>query len=127
MLAKCKLDKSETIWPCEFETCPYFGQCDSEWKAELYRQPTNADRIRAMSDEELADFLCSVAYAGDTPWSDLVARKFCDNCPTVEGTVQETGKTMVFYECDFSDGKCPHGSDVVWWLRQPAPPAEVDL
>lgn len=26
---------------------------------------------------------------------------------------------MDLHECDFTDGKCPHGSDIVWWLQQP--------
>ena len=81
---------------------------------------TNADRIRAMTDEELAELLSQTAYAGETPWCEPFNRKFCDNCPTVEGTIKETGKTMDFNECDFADGKCPHGSDIVWWLGQPA-------
>lgn len=84
-----------------------------------HNKQTNADRIRAMSDEELADFLCSIAYARNTPWSELFATKFCRRCPTVEGTIKETGETLDFNECDFVDGKCPHGSDTVWWLRQP--------
>ena len=83
-------------------------------------EKTNADSIRAMSDEELAELLSQTAYAGATPWCEPFARKFCDRCPTVEGTIKETGQTMDFNECDFADGKCPHGSDVVWWLQQPA-------
>ena len=85
-----------------------------------FRHKTNGDRIRAMSDEELADFLIQVAYAGADPWGIPFERKFCDNCPTVECTIQETGQTMDFHECDFADGKCPHGTDVIWWLKQPA-------
>lgn len=81
---------------------------------------TNADRIRAMSDDELANFLLNVAYAGSDPWAIPFARKFCDNCPTVEGTDPVTEFTMDFHECEFSDGKCPHGTDIVWWLQQPA-------
>lgn len=81
---------------------------------------TNADRIRAMTDEELADFLCGIAYAGNMPWCEPFLTRFCKSCPTVEGTIKETGQTMDFHECDFADGKCPHGSDIVWWLQQPA-------
>lgn len=81
--------------------------------------PTNAERIRAMSDEELADFLCSIAYTGNTPWSEPFARKFCDNCPDPEYTLDD-GRKMNLHECDFVDGKCPHRSDCVWWLQQSA-------
>jgi hypothetical protein len=79
---------------------------------------TNADRIRAMSDEELANFLLNVAYAGSDPWAVPFERKFCDNCQTVECMIPETGQTMDCHECDFVDGKCPHGTDIVWWLQQ---------
>ena len=82
-------------------------------------QMTNADRINAMSIEEKADFLSEIAYGRETPWSEPFARKLCDNCPTVHGTY-ESGVEDDFHECDFVDGKCPHGSDIVWWLQQPA-------
>lgn len=37
------------------------GGCVAAHKCrECYSPPTNADRIRAMSDEELAEFLCGV-------------------------------------------------------------------
>lgn len=84
------------------------------------KKHTNGDRIRGMDDETLANFLAGIAYSMDGPWAEPFCRKFCDNCPTVEGTIQETGETMDFYECDFADGECPHGSDIAWWLQQPA-------
>lgn len=84
-----------------------------------FRHKTNADKIRAMTNEELSDFLCGIAYAGAEKWSAPFMREFCDKCPTVEGVVSETGQKMKFYECDFKDGKCPHGSDILWWLQQP--------
>ena len=34
------------------------------WKCNYIPVPTNADRIRAMSDEELAEFLFLVGYHG---------------------------------------------------------------
>ena len=88
---------------------------------DKYTHPpiTNADRIRAMTDEELAEFLSSIAYGRETPWSEPFARRLCDSCPTVHVTY-ESGIEDDFHECDFVDGKCPHGSDIVWWLQQPA-------
>lgn len=80
---------------------------------------TNGDRIRAMSDEELAEMLYQLHYGKDEPWSSPFARKFCDSCPKPEYTLED-GRKMNLSECDFADGECPHGSDVVWWLRQPA-------
>lgn len=104
---KCRKDSPEegyvdwcVMGPCSYET------------------PSNGDRIRAMSDEELAAWICGVAYGRETLWSEPFEKKFCDNCPTVHGTF-ESGKEGDFHECDFVDGECPHGSDILWWLKQP--------
>lgn len=115
--------RAESIgWKCE--KCHGFIDMKDNFHPHIERPflppMTNADKIRAMNDEELAAFMCSLAYARNTPWSDPFCRTFCDNCPTVEGKIEETGQTMEFNECDFVDGKCPHGDDVIWWLRQPA-------
>lgn len=84
------------------------------------RKPmTNADRIRAISYEELAEFLSSIAYGRETPWSEPFDEKFCKSCPTTTCTVEGYHHPMDLHECDFTDGKCPHGSDIVWWLQQP--------
>ncbi len=93
----------------------------SRIKCPLYnaKPQTNADRIRAMSDEELADFLCSLAFARETPWSDPFVKQLCKSCPTVRAMIAETGEVMELNECNFVGGKCPHGDDVLWWLRQP--------
>lgn len=95
------------------ETCPLIN---------LNAKPkpmTNADRINAMTIEEKAEFLSSIAYGRETPWSEPFARRLCDSCPTVHGTY-ESGIEDDFHECDFVDGKCPHGSAIAWWLQQPA-------
>lgn len=81
---------------------------------------TNADRIRSMSDEELAEFLDQIAYARETPWSIPFQKKICNNCPTTTCIVEGYHHPMELNECDFADGECPHGSDIVWWLQQPA-------
>ena len=80
---------------------------------------TNAQKIRGMSDEELAEFLSSITYGRETPWNEPFARRLCDSCPTVHGTY-ESGIEDDFHECDFLDGECPHGGAIVWWLKQPA-------
>ena len=91
-------------------------------EAAIYRlthKRTNTDLIRGMTDEELAEFLSRITYGRETPWSKPFARRLCDSCPTVHGTY-ESGIEDDFHECDFVDGKCPHGSAIVWWLQQPA-------
>ena len=41
----------------------YNGKTIREWADLLTNQKTNADRIRAMKEEELADFLADLAYS----------------------------------------------------------------
>ena len=84
-----------------------------------YKAKSNADRIRSMSGEELAKFLSGIAYARNTPWCEPFAEKFCKSCPTTTCTIEGCSHPMELHECDFTDGKCPHGSDIVWWLQQP--------
>ena len=79
---------------------------------------TNADRIRAMSDQELAAFLGGVCYGRDEPWERAFKMCCCDPCPTVEAT-DEYGIRCHLHECDFADGVCPHGDSVLWWLVRP--------
>lgn len=68
---------------------------------ELFRSlapepQTNADRIRAMSDEELAEFISRIEIGDFGP--QVYGKTFCDMCK---------GQ----YECD----DCR-----LWWLQQPA-------
>lgn len=72
-----------------------------------------------MSDEELACFIKKLAYNREPPWGDLFQETFCKGCPAQEYTM-ENGQKMRLRECDFADGECPHGSDIAWWLQQPA-------
>ena len=81
---------------------------------------TNADRIRAMTDEELAKWIASIAFDREMPWCDQFTEKFCISCPTELYRIEETGQVLRLHECDFADGECPHGDDTVWWLQQPA-------
>ena len=93
--------------PDDDEYSPCFGcivkgdGSPSEWEAsENYKPMSNADRIRAMSDEELAAMLAAFCEASE--------------CRTACGAV-----------CPFYD-KCPHdglaGLGRAWevWLQQPA-------
>ena len=101
-----KLTAGVTV--CTAQDCPYRTE-----------PMTNADRIRAMSDEELAHFIEKLAYGRKTPWGNLFQETFCKSCPAHE-YITEHGQKMRLRECDFADGECPHGSDIAWWLQQPA-------
>ena len=96
--------------------CIFGDEC---FEPEEIKLKTNSDRIRSMSDEKLADFLSSIAFEGDMLWADSFIEKLCKSCPTTVGTI-DGYKSMDLHECDFEDGKCPHGSEVMWWLKQPA-------
>lgn len=64
---------------------------------------TNAARIRAMADRELAGFLHEVGVS-ELPWDKAFSKEFCDNCLI----------------CDDALGSidCPYGRPVDWWLEQ---------
>ena len=47
-MARCMVDAESH--------CKLYPRC---YGCNAFRNPTNADRIRSMSDEELAEFLCS--------------------------------------------------------------------
>lgn len=94
-----------------FARCPYKKQCsDSPEHTSFYEGTecdyfnqqvihaplTNADRIRSMSDEELAEFISRIEI-GDFG-QQVYGKTFCDMCK---------GQ----YECD----DCR-----LWWLQQPA-------
>lgn len=103
-----KCDKDDR--PCIFSM-----EC---YEPEETKRQTNADLLNAMTIEEKAEFLEQIAYGRKTPWSDQFVKEFCDNCPTVHCTF-ENGIADDLHECDFVDGKCPHGNEIVWWLKQP--------
>ena len=85
-------------WKCE--SCHGFIDMRGEFhqhKEEPFMPPmTNADRIRAMTDEELAEFISRIEIGDFGP--QVYGKTFCDMCK---------GQ----YECD----DCR-----LWWLQQPA-------
>lgn len=55
---KCLIENIEVNYPCS-TACNMYGDCMAAFlEARKQRVKTNADRIRTMSDEELANFLC---------------------------------------------------------------------
>lgn len=74
MLGKCKMTGKEKELPCSAAGCPLFGDCIVEYEKAVRKPQTNADRIRAMSDMELRDFLQSRVWLCET-------HKLCDGCP----------------------------------------------
>lgn len=92
-------------WAEEYPGRPFFGWCDEindspdldiERECRCFEPATNADRIRSMSDEELAEFISRIEIGDFGP--QVCGKTFCDMCK---------GQ----YECD----DCR-----LWWLQQPA-------
>lgn len=92
------------------------GRCHALGSCE-HKITTNADRIRAMSDEELAEFCEQLAYI-EPVWDRWFGKTFCDKCEPFVGEYE--GESMEFHECEASDGGCPHGNAALCWLREPA-------
>lgn len=91
------------------KNCPAYAKCTVTYRGsscaalrstyDIDSDPeliTNADRIRAMSDEELAEFISRIEIGDFGP--QVYGKTFCDMCK---------GQ----YECD----DCR-----LWWLQQPA-------
>lgn len=65
----CKNNGTQICSVC----CSYQGYPD-RWEA---KPKTNADRIRAMSDEELADWLCHIVSNETVNCSHCIAEEHC--------------------------------------------------
>ena len=105
---------------CNNKKCS-LGECDQPETCTAYvPTKTNADLIRAMSDEKLAHFIHEIAHLRETPWSIPFEEANCKSCSHVIGLVDGYYQETEFHECDFEDGKCPHGNDILWWLQQEA-------
>ena len=76
--------------------CAFKGKDMKKGNCKGYIPMSNADRIRAMSDEELAEFISRIEIGDFGP--QVYGKTFCDMCK---------GQ----YECD----DCR-----LWWLQQPA-------
>ena len=57
--SKCKRTDIKCCFTCkkDAEKCKVYHHCGSDCPKHEYRKITNADKIRSMSDEELAEFL----------------------------------------------------------------------
>ena len=59
---KCLTHDIEVNYPCS-PACPLYGDCIALFSREAKRRVrTNADRIRAMTDEELAEYFADMAH-----------------------------------------------------------------
>lgn len=79
---------------------------------------TNEEIIKSMTSAELRDFIESLSFGRETPWSESFEKACCSKCPVTHATIVETGQEYDFRECDFVDGVCPYGDSIEWWLKQ---------
>lgn len=92
MKAVCKMTGKEVVLPCSYAGCSLFGDCLVAYEKATAKPMTNADHIRSMTDEELADFMSAFCEMSDD----------CKKCPLFGG--------------------CPESDQACWWeewLKQP--------
>ncbi len=99
---KCLTTNLEVNYPCS-SVCPLFGDCAAAFQSEKKQMVrTRADRIRAMSDEELAEFI-NQCKSDNGP-------NFCKNLPICDADL-ETDTLIPLDRCYIC---------LLDWLRQPA-------
>lgn len=114
MSIKCLMNGLEVNYPCS-PVCALFGDCVTAFEAQKKENVrTNADRIRAMTDEQLAEFIRRMVDGSNT---HEVACYGCIHYGTHHSDPENKGTDL--YECDGcrSEGI---GLDVLKWLRLPA-------
>lgn len=75
---KCLIENLEVNYPCS-RACPLYGDCVSAFlEAKKQQARTNADRIRAMSDEELAKHIWK--KFGCPPLKDHITCGYVGDC-----------------------------------------------
>jgi len=89
---------------------------------------TNFEKIKNMTEDELAAWLAKYAMYDGSPWDASFAKRFCDKCPSITGYCPEAGRTMEFSWCELHDGKCkfcpeitdfPRDEDIIKvWFKQ---------
>ena len=99
---------------CNNKKCS-LGECDQPETCAAYVPViTNADSIRAMSDEELAEFIQNMVDGSN---SHNVACYGCINYGAHHSDPANKGTCL--YECDGCENE-GIGLDVLKWLQQPA-------
>lgn len=109
MTAKCKMTGKQTELPCSAAGCPLFGDCIVDYEKATKKSKTNADLIRSMSDEQIAEAFYNLVDNLQTGTMDDLSCLFCD------------GKNG----CIDADGNITCSPDmekacVLRWLRSPA-------
>lgn len=97
---KCLTHDIEVNYPCS-PACPLYGDCIASFSREAKRRVrTNADHIRAMSDEELAS---EMSQRSISTVCDIVCQGDCKAIATLNKTCGDVCKEII-----------------IKWLQQPA-------
>ena len=109
----CKYETSNGR--CGLKGCyAYRHKCYTEDMCKCHEPMTNADRIRAISDEELAELIRSMVDGSN---SHNVACYGCIYYGTHHSDPANKGTYL--YECEGCENE-GIGLDVLMWLQQPA-------
>ena len=46
---------------------------------------TNFEKLKSMNEEEISEFLDSIASIDDSPWIVWFNKRYCENCETIRG------------------------------------------
>lgn len=71
--SKCKRTDIKCCFTCktDAEKCKVYHHCGSDCPKHEYRKITNADKIRSMSDEELAELFAKLAWNSEVQTTPL--------------------------------------------------------
>lgn len=71
---------------------------------------SNFERLRSMSIDELADWLDKNGQFDTAPWTDWFAKKYCDNCESIEISDAEAKEKLGFslYEWYGNETECAY-------------------
>lgn len=71
--SKCKRTDIKCCFTCkkDAEKCKVYHHCGSDCPKHEYRKITNADKIRSMSDEELAELFAKLAWNSEVQTTQL--------------------------------------------------------
>ena len=48
---------------------------------------TNFEKLKSMNEEEISEFLDSIASIDDNPWTVWFNKRYCENCETIRGSL----------------------------------------
>lgn len=72
-----------------------------------FEYPTMFDRIKAMSLDELAQWLYANVSADGAPWNEWFDKTYCSQCQPIEAEYEDTGRTAEFAYCELYN-KCQY-------------------